>query len=305
MRAPLLAVLLSLLAAAALPALAEDRVVFGGSAEVLEDEVVDGDLVVFGGSARVSGTVTGDAVVFGGKVILEETGIVEGDLVAIGGAVDRRGTVGGEAATVPPTDEIDEVKEDLDEAMEELEADLEEIEELDELDAVRQIKDEGKKKKGAWKKFRSFFDYLRIAYMALIAILILLEFSPERILNVTRTIELRPGRSLLAGLLTVTAFVLAIALLSISIIGIPVAALVYLALWAVAFPGVMAVCGVIARKLPLGRYSGSTMGWLLGAALLLALPFITCIGEILFNLMFCIGLGAAILSRFGVREPQA
>lgn len=320
MRAPLLAGLLSLLAVAvAVPAMAEDRVVFGGSAEVLDGEVVDGDLVVFGGSARVSGTVTGDAVVFGGKVILEKSGVVEGDLVAIGGAVERRGKVGGEANTIPPSDKIDEAMEELDEAMEELDEEMEELDEemeefdeefghlehLQDLDAIESFTGMDKdKKKGFWAKTRSFFNYLRIAYMALIAILILLEFSPERILNVTRTIEIRPGRSLLAGLLTITAFMLAIALLSISIIGIPVAALVYLALWAIAFPGVMAICGVIARKLPLGRYSGSTMGWLLGAALMLALPFIICIGPILFNLLFAIGLGAAILSRFGVREPQ-
>lgn len=297
----LVLVLLAPLVLGTRSARAEDRVVMGSSFEVREDEVVDGDVVVLGGKCRIAGHVTGDAVVFGGKLVLEETGVVDGDLVAFGGNIERRGTVGGEAASFSGDEEfrqaIDEAMEDVELAMEDME---EAVEDDDAFSAVATPK-----RKGFWAKVRSFFNYLRIAYMALIGILILLEFSPDRILNITRTVELRPGRSLVAGVLTATAFLLVMALFSITIIGIPVAALVYLALWGVAFPGVMAMCGVIARKLPLGRTSGSTGAWLIGALLLLALPFMTCIGWLLFNLLFVIGLGAAVLSRFGVREPVA
>ncbi len=294
--------LLPVLLGPARSALANDRVVFGSSAEVREDEVVEGDVVVFGGSCRIAGHVTGDAVIFGGKLVLEETGVVDGDLVSMGGTVERYGTVGGESAAFGG--DSDELRGVIDEAMADVELAVEDLEEgVEDDDAYAALS--RPERKGFWAKIRSFFHYLRIAYMALIGILILLEFSPDRILNITRTVELRPGRSLLAGLLTTTAFFLLMALLAISFIGIPVAALVYLGLWGVAFPGVMAVCGVIARKLPLGRISGSTGAWLIGALLLLALPFITCIGPLLFNLLFVIGLGAAVLSRFGVREPVA
>ena len=288
--------LLSLPTAAA----AEDRVVFGSSVDVREDEVVDGDVVVFGGTCRIAGHVTGDAVVFGGKLVLEESGRVDGDLVSMGGSVQRHGSVGGEATAFGG--DQDEIREAIDEAMEDMEEAVQGLD-VEDDDAFTAIA--SPERKGWWAKLRSFFNYLRIAYMALIGILILLEFSPDRIMNITRTVELRPGRSLVAGTLTATAFFLAMALFAISIIGLPVAALVYLALWGVAFPGVMAMCGVVARKLPLGRISGSTGAWLVGALLLLALPFITCIGPLLFNLLFVIGLGAAVLSRFGVREPVA
>ncbi len=296
-------------------AFAEDRVVFGGSAEVAQNEVVDGDLVVFGGKATISGHITGDAVVFGGKIVLEETGVVDGDLVALGGSVDRKGKVGGNATSLGADgDEISagisrDVKEAVDEALEELDEleEIERLEALDEREGVREVhgchsKKDGKR--GKKSPIRTFFDYLRIAYMALIGILILLEFSPDRILNITRTIEMRPGRSLLAGLLTATAFGLVMLLFTITLIGAPVAALIYLALWVVAFPGVMGMCGVIARKLPLGRVSGSTGAWLLGAVLLLILPFVGFpIGWFLFNVLFALGLGAAVISRFGIREP--
>ncbi len=244
-----------------------------------------------------------DRVVFGGKLVLEESGVVDGDLVAMGGAVERLGKVGGEETSFSSDGE--EIREAIDGALGEVETAVEARSGADDHRAEAFAATARPKHKGFWAKLRSFFHYLRIAYMALIGILILLEFSPDRILNITRTVELRPGRSLMAGALTTTAFLLAMMILVISIIGIPVAALVYLVLWGVAFPGVMAICGVIARKLPLGRISGSTGAWLIGAVLLLSLPFVSWVGPLLFDLLFVIGLGAAILSRFGAREPVA
>ncbi len=280
-------------------AAAEDRVVFGSSVEVREDEVVEGDVVVFGGACRIAGHVTGDAVVFGGKLILEESGVVDGDLVAMGGAVERHGKVGGDETSFSSDGE--EIREAIDGALVEMESDLEARSRPSLVSATTSQQSKGK---GFWAKLRWFFHYLRIAYIALIGILILLEFSPERILNITRTVEMRPGRSLIAGILTATAFLLAMTILALSLIGIPVAALVFLVLWGIAFPGVMGICGVIARKLPLGRVSGSTGAWLLGALLLLVLPFIHWVGPLLFGLLSVLGLGAAILSRFGAREPM-
>jgi hypothetical protein len=303
----LIGALTALLALPALGALANDRVVFGGSAEVREDEVVDGDLVVFGGSARIAGRVTGDAVVFGGKVVLEESGAVEGDLVSMGGSIDRRGTVGGSATSLgAEPGEIDEiVAEALEEAEEARTEALEDAVEQAMSARVHGDSEPGPRKGGFGSKVKAFFLYCHIAYMALIAILILLEFNPERILTVTRTVEIRPGRSLLAGALTMTAFGLVFLLFAISVVGIPIAVLVPFVLALVGFPGVMGMCGVIARKLPLGRVSGSTGAWLIGAVLMALLPLISYkfLGLFLFTVLFTIGLGAGILSRFGRRDP--
>ncbi len=306
-----------LLAVSLLPvkvARAEDRVVFGGSVEVKADEVIEGDLVVFGGSARISGTVEGDAVVFGGKVVLEETGVVEGDLVTMGGSIDRKGKVGGDSTALGAGSvEVQEGPGHL-RALEE----LEELEALEELEGTIEVQltealapahtkhvHEAKAKGGFWKKLKAFFMYCHIAYMALIAVLILLEFNPDRILNITRTVEIQPGRSLLAGTLTLTAFGLVFLFFVVSVVGIPIAAVVPFVLALVGFPGVMGMCGVIARKLPLGRVSGSTGAWLLGAVLMALLPMFTykLIGPFLFTVLFALGLGAGILSRFGRREP--
>ena len=272
--------------------------------------MIEGDLVVFGGSASIAGRVTGDAVVFGGRLVLEESGIVEGDLATMGGSIVREGSVGGAVTSLGSgTHEIDEiVGEALEEAAETREEALEEaLEDRLEFSATVEHDDHHRKtKKGKFgKKVRAFLLYCHIAYMSLIAILILLEFNPERILNITRTVEIQPGRSLLAGALSMTAFGLAFLLFLISVVGIPIALLVPFVLGLVGFPGVMGMSGVIARKLPLGRISGSTGAWLIGVALMAVLPLITFkfIGMFLFVVLYSLGLGAAVLSRFGRREP--
>jgi len=91
------------LAAAVLPAAARsgsnnDRVQFGSSINVSEDEAV-GDLVCIGCSVRVAGTC-GEIVTIGGRVELE--GHAKGDVVAIGGGVRlaENAQVGGDVVTI-------------------------------------------------------------------------------------------------------------------------------------------------------------------------------------------------------------
>ena len=98
-----------LLLAAALPASARsgsnnDRVQFGTSISVHEDEEVGnlvcigcsihvkgtcGDVVAVGGGVFIEGTVRGDVVAIGGGAKLTETAHVNGDLVTVGGGLSR------------------------------------------------------------------------------------------------------------------------------------------------------------------------------------------------------------------------
>lgn len=66
-----------------------DRVRFGGSLTVDEDETVAGDVVVIGGSADIRGHVTGDAVVVGGSMHLGPQSEVGKDAVVVGGSLRR------------------------------------------------------------------------------------------------------------------------------------------------------------------------------------------------------------------------
>jgi hypothetical protein len=79
-----------------------DRVRFGGSVAVNQDEVVDGDVVAIGGSVRVDGQVTGNAVAIGGNLALGPRADVQGDAVVIGGMLRRNpgARIGGKIVDV-------------------------------------------------------------------------------------------------------------------------------------------------------------------------------------------------------------
>ena len=66
-----------------------ERIRFGGSVTVEEDETIRGDVVAIGGSARVFGEVRGSVVAIGGSAELGPKAIVRGDVTAVGGAIKR------------------------------------------------------------------------------------------------------------------------------------------------------------------------------------------------------------------------
>lgn len=66
-----------------------DRVRFGESLTIGANELVDGDVAVFGGSADVDGEVTGNLAVFGGSLRLGPQALVRGDVSVMGGSLER------------------------------------------------------------------------------------------------------------------------------------------------------------------------------------------------------------------------
>jgi hypothetical protein len=66
-----------------------DRVRFGGTVTVREDEIVQGDVVAIGGSVDIDGEVTGDVVAVGGSVELGPHAIAGKDVVVVGGSFRR------------------------------------------------------------------------------------------------------------------------------------------------------------------------------------------------------------------------
>jgi len=78
-----------------------DIVRFGQDVHVRADEVVSGDLVVFGADALVEGKVTGDVVVLGGDIELGPEAEINGDAVVMGGTMreDPDAVIRGERVT--------------------------------------------------------------------------------------------------------------------------------------------------------------------------------------------------------------
>lgn len=67
----------------------EDLVVFGGSIAIEKDATINGAIVLFGGSLTLNGEVSKDVVVVGGAARLEANAHVRGNLVTFGAAVSR------------------------------------------------------------------------------------------------------------------------------------------------------------------------------------------------------------------------
>ena len=82
-----------------------DIVRFGSDVTISHDQVVDGDVVSFGGAVEVRGHVTGNVSAMGGDLTLASTARVDGDVVCIGGTLREEpgSSVGGQRVTAPRT----------------------------------------------------------------------------------------------------------------------------------------------------------------------------------------------------------
>lgn len=81
---------------------ANDLVRFGEDITIPADKVVEGDVVAFGGSVTVLGRVKGDCVSIGGSVYVKDHGVVQGDATSVGGGVvtSDSATVGGSNVSI-------------------------------------------------------------------------------------------------------------------------------------------------------------------------------------------------------------
>ena len=81
---------------------ANDLVRFGEDITIPADKVIDGDVVSFGGSVTVLGRVKGDCVAIGGNVYVKDRGVVQGDATSVGGSVvtSDSATVGGSNVSI-------------------------------------------------------------------------------------------------------------------------------------------------------------------------------------------------------------
>ncbi len=289
---------------------ARDVVVFGGALRV-DGEVV-GDAVVIGGTARIDGPVSGDVAVIGGTVRLGPGAEVGGDVVSVGGRVDSEAgsVVHGEVVQVPFGPEF-------------------------RFDAGRPWHWAGGDHLG-WFDFSPWsyglgimWKVLGLVVMALLVSLALL-IARGPVERIERKVQHEPWKAGLVGLVTqilsLPLLIVVCVVLAISIIGIPLLLLVPFAVLAAIVVAFIGFTGVLLR---LGRWTEGRFGWkipniyvagLLGLALvevwgflgellgfgggpirLFAVMFIV-FGCLLTYLAWTVGLGGALLTRFGTAE---
>ena len=259
-----------------------------------EGFTLPGSLLVIGGSATLNGTVEDDVTTIGGRIDVGPTAVIRGDLNTVGGrvSIDPAAHVSGEVEEVTTDGGI--------------------------------VNDRFWAWAAVWMTiFRLSLTFVAGALIALVA--------PSALRNVWQRVATTPGWALVAGgatgvLLTPAVVALCIALV-ITIIGIPLLAVVPLLLgalaiaWGVGFTAVSARLGAALRQASprdAGRgrvldfvigffvLSGVTIVWQVCAVGsswvgLLALP-LGAVGLAIEYVAWTVGLGAALLTLFDARR---
>jgi hypothetical protein len=253
---------------------------------VKEGETVDGDVVSIFGSSKIDGHVVGNTVAVFGSVTLGPRAAVDGDMVAILGTIHRAptATVGGESVDIGIVPPLPG---------------------LPPLPAI----------------------LLMFGLLWLLSIFggwIVSLVMPERLLRITATASRRTVGSVLLGLTLLPITVTVGVLLSITVIGIPVAVLLPVAFLVVLFIGQFAGAYGLGLKLLRRRLGQGSMiaalavGTLfvslffVAAALLAAPPglprtfalFLVAVGGLFGFALTTIGSGAVLLSRFGTTPRE-
>ena len=249
------------------PVLAAEDMVRTGDITIAAGERVLGDVVALQGDIDIYGEVYGDVVALLGKITLHPGSNVHGDVICLTGAVDLRpgATISGDQVSLGG------------------------IGKAVSLPRVPDIR--------AFNFGRTAFN---IVARVLLAVLIGLLF-PMALTRIADQTQSHLGSTLGVGALTWLAALPLAAIMALTIIGIPLSLLVLLALWAASYFGFAAISRLAGSRILIG--SADSLGALtLGALLLSILLAFPLLGLAIRIALALAGAGAAILTRFGMRE---
>ena len=248
----------------------DTAVAYGGPVIVEEDAVVEGDAVAFGGDVvlKKGAVVQGDAVAFGGSVVRDEGAEVQGESVSMGGSGIGSAVARGMVKTQR----------------------AQQREEAEEAGAHVQNNNVGRGLASFLLQFAVFFGLGFVLMM----------FAPQRMKALEATIAAEPGKNGLAGFLGLLAAIPLTIMLVVTLVGIPVAVMMWIALAMVIPVGLAVVANAVGAKLPTGRMR-KTQALVLAGGLfaLLLVGQIPVIGPMVMAVAVFISLGAIIRTRFG------
>lgn len=247
----------------------QDVVRFGEDVEIARGTEVD-TAVAIGGSVTVSGKVKGNAVAIGGSLYLKDWSEVGGNAVSIGGTIEKspRAVVKGD------------------------------ITEMSFPAAAAAVT------RGSVVKGVAIFSIISfIAFLVLVIVLVAI--FPNQLGKISAAAEGAMLKTFLFGLLAIFLFVPVIILLAISIAGI-----ILIPVWVIIF-GVGALFGYIAAAHFIGRkilkafklkIKTMMVETLVGVIVLAVVGLVPFVGFIVKVVIGCMGLGGAVLTRFGTQK---
>lgn len=263
-----------------------DRVTFGEDVFVARGEVV-GDVVTMGGDARIEGEVLGDVVTMGGDAYVD--GPVHGEIVTMGGdlRLGDRARVDGAVTTMGGAGAS--------------------LGDLPDAGSVAGWVGLG----GAVGAIGALASWVGTALSGLASFTLLFLFglllqglARDRMSALHVVIVRDPVRAGATGALAGLAAVAATAVLAITIVGIPVAVLVALALCAAVYVGLAAVAAVIGALLPTDKLRDKPVLQLFaGVAVLYVASLVPGVGTVALCAAGLVGLGAVVLTRLRETPP--
>ncbi|MFH1724943.1 MAG: polymer-forming cytoskeletal protein [Elusimicrobiota bacterium] len=291
-----------------------DVVALGGDSSVSGQ--VRGDLVAIGGDIELDGTVTGDAVALGGRLTLLSSAAVYGEVAVLGGKIER-----AEGATVKG--DVTNLKLGLVGLIPTVAEKLKTLERTswsdDDESDDEPIRHHRRERSAVGSAVGFAFFLFALAGLGGILTLVTL-LAGEPVERVAEAIKTDFWRSAGFGLLVAVGFVPALVFLAVSIIGIPVIPLAFLALFVAVLMSLAGFSRVLAQRLYAGLKRPMPSGPLSVAAGFALLNALFIVGRflivpgglfamiglvfILTNLMLIsagilLGLGATVTTRLG------
>lgn len=271
-----------------------DIVMIGGN--LTSEGDVSGNVVIIGGNAEVSSETSGDVVAIGGQILLTKTAVVKGNVVTLGGQVtqeDGAQVVGDIINNVSPFDEVPDVPD---------------------VPGVPNVPNIPDAPNGSniyinpfWEIFSVFGRALAIAAIAMLLTL----FLQPQMERVSDAISNQPLLAGSFGLLTVVLAPLAIIIMTVTIILIPVAAIVAFILPLAWLFGMISLGQEVGERFTkaINQIWAPVFSTGFGTFLLvLVVGFIgriPCFGWLFSFLVTLVALGGVVMALFGVRSATA
>lgn len=246
---------------------------FGEDIHVRPGEEIAGPVVAIGGSITIDGIVDGPATAIGGSIKLGPSAVIHGPASSLGGKTQRSegSRIEGPIVDLPGGESLG--------------------------------------------KFAAFAAYIGAASAAIYIIakasagigwivlsIVLVALFPKSLRQTKDHLDRKFMESGLVGLIAWPALLIISMTLFVSIIGAPLVPLL-LTLAAAAYVwGFSAIAYLLGERLSMGRWKNPFASMLVGMLILKLLQWVPIIQWIVFAAVAIVGVGASILSRFGVKN---
>ena len=258
-----------------------DVVATGGPMVVKSGETVE-SAIAYGGPVIVesNAVVLGDAVAFGADVVLRDNALVEGAAVSFGGRVIKEGNarVNGEEVSMGSV----AFGKTLANKAVKVHVDKQEVE---------------AQKSSPGASVGSFFA----GFAMLFGLgFVLMMFAPQRMKQLETSIRHEPVKNGVVGFLALIALLPATVVLVITIIGIPVAFLLWVSMLVSLPLGLAVVSNSLGSVIPTGRLRRTqAMVLAIGVLLMMIVAQIPVVGPAVFIVSALVALGAMVTTRLG------